>query len=288
MAIFKISGENAAKIKIAKFRNEKELQTLIEKNLETIFGIRFLYSEYPTTHGGRMDTLGLDENNSPVIFEYKKLENENIINQGLFYLDWLVDHRGDFQVLVQKKLGQNVKVNWDNPRIILIANSFNKYDIYAVNRISENIELKKYILYENGILYIEDVELSDRKKGAKKVTKHEFRTYDLSYHLKKIKDKNVLDRVNELREDILKIDESIKEHYSKDHIIFKTTIAFCSIYCQQRQFWVDIKLNRKEIKVDGLDIRPHKDEVWTHIRIQNETDLNLILDLAKKAYESTL
>ena len=104
MTIFKISGENAFKIKIAKFRNEKELQTLVEKNLETVFGIRFVYSEYPTTHGGRMDTLGLDENNSPVIIEYKKAENENIINQGLFYLDWLMDHKGDFQVLVQKKL----------------------------------------------------------------------------------------------------------------------------------------------------------------------------------------
>jgi len=288
MAIFKTSGENASKIKIAKFRNEKELQTLIEKNLETIFGIRFVYSEYPTTHGGRMDTLGLDENNSPIIIEYKKTENENIINQGLFYLDWLMDHKGDFQVLVQKKLGQNIKINWDNPRLILIANSFNKYDVFAVNRISENIELKKYLFYENGILYIEDVQLPERKKSAKKRTKHEFRTYDLDYHLKKIKDKGVLNRVNELRENILKIDESIKEYYSGDHIIFKTTIAFCSIYCQQKQFWVAIKLNRKEIKEEGLDIRPHKDEVWTHIRINNKTDLNLLLSLVKKAYESTL
>ena len=35
-----------------------------------------------------MDSIGIDENNCPVIVEYKRSSNENIINQGLFYLDW--------------------------------------------------------------------------------------------------------------------------------------------------------------------------------------------------------
>ena len=62
-------------------------------NLDTLLGVRFLASEYATTHGGRMDTLGLDENGYPVIVEYKRTMSENVINQGLFYLDWLMDHR---------------------------------------------------------------------------------------------------------------------------------------------------------------------------------------------------
>ncbi len=77
---------------------EKSLQTLIESNLETFLGIRFLASEYSTgaNHGGRIDTLGLDENGCPCIIEYKRSSNENVINQGLFYLDWLMDHKADF------------------------------------------------------------------------------------------------------------------------------------------------------------------------------------------------
>ncbi len=73
---------------------EKALQTLIERNLGALLGVRFLASEYSTgkTHGGRIDTLGIDENGSPVIIEYKRSTNENVINQGLFYLDWLLDH----------------------------------------------------------------------------------------------------------------------------------------------------------------------------------------------------
>lgn len=68
---------------------EKPLQTLIEANLEPLLGIRFLATEYSTgkTHGGRIDSLGLDENNCPVILEYKRSVGENVINQGLFYLD---------------------------------------------------------------------------------------------------------------------------------------------------------------------------------------------------------
>lgn len=38
---------------------EKELQTVIENNMMTFFGVTFLASEYRTTDGGRMDTWGL-------------------------------------------------------------------------------------------------------------------------------------------------------------------------------------------------------------------------------------
>jgi RecB family endonuclease NucS len=49
---------------------EKSVQTFFEKNLEALLGVRFLASEFATSNGGRIDTLGLDENGSPVILEY--------------------------------------------------------------------------------------------------------------------------------------------------------------------------------------------------------------------------
>ena len=115
MAIFLTTNSSAKQLKKQNFRNEKELQAFVEQNMESFFGIRFLASEFTTSkqHGGRIDSLGLDENNSPVIIEYKWGEKDNIINQGLFYLDWLVDHKGDFQLLVQKKLGKDIEVDFD-------------------------------------------------------------------------------------------------------------------------------------------------------------------------------
>ena len=65
---------------------ERELQVLIEKYMPVFFGVTFLKSEFPIANG-RMDSLGIDENNCPVIFEYKRSMNENVINQGLFYLE---------------------------------------------------------------------------------------------------------------------------------------------------------------------------------------------------------
>lgn len=104
-------GENVEPVELRAVRLEKEIQTLIERNMETFFGVRFLATEYPVSlvdgadvQGGRIDSLGIDENNCPVIFECKRDANENVINQGLFYLDWLIDHRVDFKLLVMDRL----------------------------------------------------------------------------------------------------------------------------------------------------------------------------------------
>jgi len=125
---------------------EKSLQNLFEKNLETLLGVRFLASEFVTSNGGRMDTLGIDENAFPVIIEYKRDRSENIINQGLFYLDWLMDHRSDFEILVRDTLDKATAdaVEWSSPRLICIAADFNKYDEHAIKQMSRNIELIRY------------------------------------------------------------------------------------------------------------------------------------------------
>jgi hypothetical protein len=86
---FSARAEGATELNSESVELEKSLQTLIEKNMVSMFGVRLLASEYMTgkTHGGRIESLGLDENSCPVIIEYKRAINENVINQGLFYLD---------------------------------------------------------------------------------------------------------------------------------------------------------------------------------------------------------
>src|SRR5437763_7810844 len=130
--LFKVSNGSAQELQGASIAVEKTLQTLIENHLEAFLGIRFLKTEHPTgkTHGGRIDTLGLDENGSPVIIEYKRALNENVINQGLFYLDWLLDHKAEFTLLAMKTLGAEVEeiLDWSAPRLVCIAGDFTRYD----------------------------------------------------------------------------------------------------------------------------------------------------------------
>ena len=138
---------------------EKQLQTLIEAQMETFLGVRFLATEYSTgkTHKGRIDSLGLDENGCPVIIEYKRHTNENVINQGLYYLDWLLDHQAEFRWLVMEKLGKEFadKIEWSGTRLLCIAADFTKYDGHAVAQIKRSIELIRYKLFGSDLLLLE-------------------------------------------------------------------------------------------------------------------------------------
>lgn len=138
---------------------ERDLQQLIESNMEAFLGVRFLAKEYNTgkTHRGRIDSLGLDENGCPVIIEYKRHTNENVINQGLFYLDWLLDHQAEFQLLVMKTLGNEAadSIEWEGTRLLCIAGDFTKYDEHAVQQINRNIELLRYKLFADDLLMLE-------------------------------------------------------------------------------------------------------------------------------------
>ena len=171
--LFRIAGSSAKEIQGKASHLEKPLQNLIESNLETLLHIRFVATEYSTgkTHAGRIDTLGLDENNCPVIIEYKRSSHENIINQGLFYLDWLMDHQAEFKLLVLEKFGKATAndIDWAAPRLICIAADFTKYDSHAVQQMDRNIELLRYRQFGKELLLLELVNAVAATETGKKV-----------------------------------------------------------------------------------------------------------------------
>lgn len=159
LKLFRITKDTVTEMVGAAVALEKSLQSLIERNMEAMFGTRFIASEHSTgvKHGGRIDSLGLDENGSPVIFEFKRAVNENVINQGLFYLDWLVDHRAEFQLLTLDRYGSEVSksIDWRTPRLVCIASDFTKYDVHAVSQMGRSIELVRYSMFEGELIALE-------------------------------------------------------------------------------------------------------------------------------------
>ncbi|MGW6865352.1 hypothetical protein ACWGHM_29300 [Streptomyces sp. NPDC054904] len=97
--------------------------------METMLGIRFLASEYATgRHRGRIDSLGLDENGTPVIIEYKRTRDKELLPQALSYLAWLEDNHHEFERVVADRLGSETvgAVDWSNPRVVCMVGDFRR------------------------------------------------------------------------------------------------------------------------------------------------------------------
>ena len=262
MALFRINGSSVKKIIVRDLDLEKNLQSLFEGNLEEILNITFLAHEYSTSFGGRIDTLGIDKNGSPCIIEYKKNQNDNVINQGLSYLRWLLDHKADFEKLVEQhfasiydspivtwngKIVDKIKIDWDSLRVICVAESYNRFDLDTADILPINIELLRYRIYDENILYVEPenyqkIKISTsgivqkakkNKEGQEKLQK----TYSVDDHLKNTADK-IKTLYLKLREKIVSIDENIKEEPKKLYIAYKLATNF-----------VDIEIRSKDIKI---------------------------------------
>lgn len=159
LQLFRVAKGKAAEIEGKSAALEKGLQRFFEANLEALFGVRFVATEHPTgkAHKGRIDTLGLDENGFPVIIEYKRKIDEVVVTQGLYYLDWLADHHGDFELLVLARYNRKTadEIKWSSPRLICVAADYTKYDEHAVRQIPRNIDLVRYKQFSSDLLLIE-------------------------------------------------------------------------------------------------------------------------------------
>ena len=141
------------------FPYERGLQEFFEKHLRALTRIDFLASEYSTgqLHGRRIDTLGIDEAGRPVVVEYKRRQDENVINQGLDYLAWLEDHRAEFRELVRTKLGDGrvAGVDFRSPRLLCVAGEFLRQDEVAAQNSRRRIELLRYRRYGDAFMSLE-------------------------------------------------------------------------------------------------------------------------------------
>ena len=243
--LYKISEGKTKEFRKKSLKLEKEIQTLVERNLEEIFSIRFLATEYSTgeKHKGRMDSLGIDENNTPVIIEYKKHKSENIINQGLYYMNWLLDHKANFEMLVLDRFGKRVEVDWTSPRILCIAEAYTKYDLHAIEQMEKNIELVKFQKFEdNYILFellksVEKEILISSSKGDRKTTKQAFE--EASDEQKK--------QISYLEDFILSLGDDIQKKELKYYWAYKRMRNFACVLIYKDKIRLYLPLDPSEL-----------------------------------------
>jgi predicted transport protein len=300
MPLFKIENAKVKKLVIKSLGLEKTLQSLFENNLEELLNITFLAHEYSTSFGGRIDTLGIDKNGSPVIIEYKKSQTDNVINQGLSYLRWLLDHKSDFDILC-RNYKIKIDIDWDSPRVICIAENYNKFDLDTADILPINIELLNYRIYDNDFLFLEPVNYQKVKipmsgivrkaKGQKGTNEVLQKTLSIDDHIKKAS-KEISSLFSTLREKITSLDQKIIEEPKAKYIAYKTSTNFVDVVILRSS--LKIFLNIKSGQLDdphGLarDLtKPKRIGHWGNgdyeIKLDKESDLNEVFNLIKQSY----
>jgi predicted transport protein len=224
----------------------------------------------------------------------------------LYYLSWIKDHKGDFQIAVNKALSKNVDVDWSDIRVICIAPGYKKYDLHAVQMMGANIELWQYKLYENGTLYLEEVfrratsaicvEAIQQGKnpvmveaGKKAALTRANGSYTIEEHLSNL-DKNIEQLFNDLRDYIMNINESIEETPKKFYIAYKISQNFICIETRKNKLVLYLKLNPQIIQIpkNGRDVSDvgHYGTGDFELTLSNNEDFNNAKEYIMSAYEN--
>ena len=300
MALFKIKNVSVAKLSTVDSDKEKNIQILFEKNLQAILNVDFLATEYSTSFGGRIDTLGIDKNGSPVIIEYKRNQNDNVINQGLSYLRWLLDHKADFDILCRNNKIK-IDIDWNSPRVICVAESYNKFDLDTVEILPLKIELLRYRIYEDGILLVESESQRTVKISTAKIfekNKNERRTitklqkdYTVESHLQ-MASKEIKELFLALKEKIMSLDNSIVEEAKAKYIAYKLTTNFVDIVIQKKAIKGFLNVPSGKLN-DQFNIardltKPKPTGHWGNgdyeVLIKNKDELNKLFELIRQSY----
>lgn len=299
MALFKINNAKVEKLSVIDLEKEKNIQRLFENNLLTILNVDFLATEYSTSFGGRIDTLGIDKNGSPVIIEYKRNQNDNVINQGLSYLRWLLDHKADFEMLCRNK-DIEIEIDWTSPRVICVAESYNKFDLDTVDILPIKIELLRYRIYGENILLVESenqktIKIStskifDKNKKEKEITKLQ-KDYTIEMHLQ-VASKEIKDLFMQLKEMITSLDEAIIEEPKAKYIAYKLTTNFTDLVIKKNSIKASLNVPSGKLndpyKIARDMENPKKIGHWGNgdyeVIIQNKEELLKLFELIKQSY----
>ena len=177
MDLYNLKKNKLEEVDRVNFKLEKEIQTLVEENVETLFNLEFISSEFSVS-SFRLDSLCFDnETNSFVVIEYKRGSSYSVIDQGYSYMSTMLNNKSDFILEYIEKTGKSLKkseVDFSQSRILFVSPSFNSYQKNSVNFKDVPFELWEIKKYSNGTIGLdqhvsssnESIELVEGNKNS--------------------------------------------------------------------------------------------------------------------------
>jgi predicted transport protein len=301
MPIFNIQNLKLSQIKEKEIDLERDIQRLTESNLDTVFNLQFVATEF-ALQNFRIDTLAFDkETDAFVIIEYKRDRSFSVIDQGYAYLALMLNNKADFILEYNEKTKESLKredVDWSQSKVLFLAQSFTTYQQNAINFRDLPIELWEVKSFDNSTILYNQLLSAESKESIKTITKNktienvsrEVKVYTLEDHFNVNEDiKNLF---LALREKVLALGDGIEERPKKKYIAYRTQQAFLFSHLQQSQIKLHIiihksKLNDpKNIARDVTKIGHYGGGV-TEIVLDKAGDMPYVMTLVEQSYQAS-
>ncbi|MCB0540576.1 MAG: hypothetical protein KDE33_23875 [Bacteroidetes bacterium] len=302
MPIFKIQDDgNLKKIEERKFKLEREIQKSTEQNLELLFNLQFVRSEFQL-HKFRIDTLAFDfESKAFVIIEYKRDKNFSVIDQGYAYLSLMLNNKADFILEYNENSQSTLKrndVDWSQSKVIFVSPSFTTYQKEAVNFKDLPIELWEVRRYINNTISYQRHDttqssesiktLSSQDETIDAVTK-EIEVFTEEKHIEKATDE-IEQLYFSLKSSIVNFNDDISINPRKHFIGFQNNgKTFADIIIQKKALKIVLNLKSGELQ-DSFGLARDVSNVghWGNgayeIQLSDDEQIEYITSLIKQSF----
>lgn len=305
MPIYNIKENNLSLIKKVDFKNERELQKLTENNLEELFNLEFVATEFQVDNL-RIDTLAFDsETNSFVIIEYKNVKNYSVIDQGYSYLSLLLNNKAEFVLKYNQVFSKNNgKEDFDftQTRVMFISPSYTTYQLKSVEFSDIAFELWKVSKYSNDTVLFDKVNNTDTSASIKQVTNSDKTKQKVNKEIKKYTE---ADTLNGKSDDIVSLYENLKEYllsqyddieivHLKYYLVFKVNnkiIASLSVLAKSLKTWINLKdsdISDPDNRIRDVSNIGHHGVGDYEFNITSEDDFFYFNRLFKQSYDEKL
>lgn len=305
MPIYNIEGDTLTPIKHTKFENEKEMQNLTEKNLEELFNLKFVATEFQVDNL-RIDTLAFnEETKSFVIIEYKNVEKYSVIDQGYSYLSLLLNNKAEFVLkynLVFNKTLSKDDFDFSQTSVMFISPSYSKYQLRSVEFSDIAFELWKIVKYSNGTVLYDKVNDTDSTASIKQISNADTKKEKVNQEIKKYTEEDTLNKKSnamkslyfDLKEFITSTYDDIEMNHTKYYFVFKVNnkiVISAYILRNHIKTWINLKEN--EIKDPDNRIRDvsnigHQGIGDYEFKINSKDDFYYFNTLFEQAYNEKI
>ncbi len=301
MQLYQNTKNTLSSLKEKPFKLEKDMQSMFEANIEQITEFKLVKSEFALKNL-RLDSLAFnEESKSFVIIEYKRDRNYSVVDQGVSYLNLMLEYKADFIVEYNESCNKNLKrddVDWSQSKVIFVAPSFTSFQKQSSNFKDLPIELWEIKQFENDIIVINPIKKAQSAPSIKQVQPtsttseiskvvEEIKVYTEEDHLEGKSDE-VKELYEKFKEAILNLSSDIEFEPKKLYVAFKKgkNIADIRIMTKGLKMWINLhkgELDDAKHLARDVSTTGHWGNGDYELQIPDTKNLEYIMSLVKQA-----